>query len=723
MMIADHFRLTALQKAALGRLGLVTAEDLLRYFPSRYEAPAKECLIRDLVVGETVRVTGEVTAVKVGRGFKTKLPIGEVTLTDTTGQIKAIWFHQVYLAKKVFVGNFASLRGKVVERKSEFYLANPEIERLERLPDHSGSLFTDESTPDGDGTPLLLQPIYPETKGLSSAWFYHAIKKLLRLGLAQKLIDPLPEEMLQRYHLPSLATALVWIHSPKQETDATVARKRFAFEEIFFIQLDRARRRVAYQNQSAHRVNLPPTALDQFIGQLPFPLTGAQDRAIKAILKDLDRTEPMARLLEGDVGSGKTVVAAATAYATVQSGSEVAYMVPTEILAHQHFESFIANFAQLNINIGLLTGGDCRKFPSKITPNTHTAISRTQLLKWVANGEIPILIGTQTLIQKTVRWKRLGLVIIDEQHRFGVMQRQRLVGQGKKATQPAVPHLLSMTATPIPRTLALTLYGDLDLTLLDELPPGRRPVITEIVTEKTRDVTYEKIKRELKAGRQAYIICPRIDSPDPLKALALNVKSAKMEYKRLAREIFPDFQLGLLHGKLKPDEKEEVMRDFVVGKINILVATSVVEVGVNVPNATVIVIEGAERFGLAQLHQLRGRVARSADQTYCYLFTTPRAGLVPVQAPPLNRLKYLESTKNGFELAEYDLSLRGAGALAGAKQWGISDIGMEAIKNLKMVEAARAEARALIKADPELLRHPQLATRLATLATHDIHFE
>jgi ATP-dependent DNA helicase RecG len=710
-MISDHFRLTARQKVALGRLGLVTAEDLLRYFPSRYEAPAKECLIRDLTVGETVRVIGEVTAVKVGRGFKTKLPIGEVTLTDTTGQIKAIWFHQVYLAKKVFVGNFASLRGKVTERKGEFYLANPEIERLERLPDSSGSLFTDA----GESELVSLQPVYPETRDLSSAWFYHAIKKLLRLGLAQKLLDPLPAEMLARYHLPALVTALVWIHSPRQESDAVVARKRFAFEEIFLIQLDRARRRVTYQNQPAHRISLPPDTLKSFIEQLPFPLTGAQDRAIKAILQDLARAEPMARLLEGDVGSGKTVVAAAAAYAAVRAGDEVAYMVPTEILAQQHFESFIANFAQLNINIGLLTGSDCRKFPSKISPHTHTAISRAQLLKWVANGEIPILIGTQTLIQKKVRWKRLGLVIIDEQHRFGVMQRQRLVGQGKKATQPAVPHLLSMTATPIPRTLALTLYGDLDLTLLDELPPGRRPVATAIVTEKTRSATYEKIKTELKAGRQAYIICPRIDAPDPLKALALNVKSAKLEYERLAREVFPDFQLGLLHGKLKPDDKEKVMADFVAGKIKILVATSVVEVGVNVVNATIIVIEGAERFGLAQLHQLRGRVARSSDQAYCYLFTT--------DSPNIPRLKYLASTKNGFELAEYDLSLRGAGALAGAKQWGISDIGMEAIKNLKMVEAARAEARELIKIDPELSRHPRLATRLQTLATRDIHFE
>ncbi|MEK7622204.1 MAG: ATP-dependent DNA helicase RecG [Patescibacteria group bacterium] len=723
LMLTNYFRLTALQKTALARLGLVTVEDLLRHFPSRYEAAGRERLIRDLVPGETVRVTGEVTAVKIDRSFRNKLPIGEVTLNDTTGQIKAIWFHQVYLAKKVSVGNFACLRGKVAERKGKFYLANPEIERLERLPDHSESLFAGENS---EGQTSLL-PIYPETRGLSSAWFYHAMKKLLRLGEAQKLIDPLPQKILTRYNLPSLGTALVWIHAPRRETDAIAARKRFAFEEIFMIQLDRARRRMSYQSQIAHPIKVSPQAIEAFVARLPFPLTRAQTLAIQTVIKDLAKQQPMARLLEGDVGSGKTMVAALAAYAAVTAGNEVAYMVPTEILARQHFESFIANFAGININIGLLTGGDCRKFPSKINPNTHTEISRVQLLKWVANGEIPILIGTQTLIQKTVRWKQLGLTIIDEQHRFGVMQRKRLVGQGEKAARPAVPHLLSMTATPIPRTLALTLYGDLDLTLLDELPPGRQPVVTQIVTEKIRANIYEKIRNELKSGRQCYIICPRINAPDsprwsfgeagPLKALALNAKSAKVEYERLARDIFPDFRLGLLHGKLKPIDKEEVMVNFTTHKIDILVTTSVIEVGVNVPNATVIVIEGAERFGLAQLHQLRGRVARSARAAYCYLFTTDG------EAGNLTRLSYLESAASGFALAEYDLTLRGAGALAGGKQWGISDIGMEAIKNLKMVEAARAEAKRLIATDPDLTHYPLLISRLATLTTRDIHFE
>ena len=721
-MIADHFRLTAKQRAALGRLGLMTIEDLLYYFPNRYESPAQERLIRELQIGESVHITGEVTAVKIGRGLRTKLPIGEVTITDTTGQIRAVWFRQVYLTKKVWVGSFASLRGKVLQRQgggeNELYLANPELEPLERLPDANGSLFAGEKT----NEPLSLLPVYPETKGLSSLWFYHALKKLIRSGATQTLPDPLPEEILTRYNLPSLSAALVWVHAPRRESDATIARKRFAFEEIFLIQLDRAGRRIDYQSQTAHQINIPASEVTRFITQLPFPLTKAQQQAIAAITKDMNSEKPMARLLEGDVGSGKTVVAAAAAYAAVHARGEVGYMVPTEILARQHFESFISNFAHLNINIGLLTGSDCRKFPSKINPGTHTEINRRQLLKWVANGEIPILIGTQTLIQKSVRWKKLALTIIDEQHRFGVMQRKRLVGQGKLATHSAIPHLLSMTATPIPRTLALTLYGDLDLTLLDELPPGRKTVITKIVTEKTRSETYEKIRQELNTGRQAYVICPRIDLPDPTKATALITKSAKAEFERLNRDIFPQFRLGLLHGKLSAEDKERVMHDFVNHQLDILVATSVVEVGVNVPNATIILIEGAERFGLAQLHQLRGRVARSTDQAYCYLFTTdPASGGVRSQNVP--RLRYLESAKNGFALAEYDLTLRGAGTLSGNKQWGLSDIGMEAIKNLKMVEAARLEARRLIIEDPKLTKYPLLAARLKRLAAHNIHFE
>jgi ATP-dependent DNA helicase RecG len=346
-----------------------------------------------------------------------------------------------------------------------------------------------------------------------------------------------------------------------------------------------------------------------------------------------------------------------------------------------------------------------------VNPDGWTTISRAQLLKWTANGEIPILIGTHALIQKSVKFKNLSLVVIDEQHRFGTMQRKNLVRKDGFA-----PHLLSMTATPIPRTLALTIYGDLDLTLLDEMPAGRKQVITDIITPDKRDETYEKIKIEMAKGRQLYVICPRIDEPDPEKETALNMKSAVAEAKRLKKEVFKNCEIGVLHSKMTKQKKEEVMAEFSDGKIDILVATSVIEVGVNVPNATIIIIEGAERFGLAQLHQLRGRVIRSNDQAYCYVFANAKT------EKTMQRLKALKTAKNGFELSELDLTLRGAGELSGAKQWGITDLGMEAIKNIKMVEAARTEATNLISSDQDLHNYPLLKKILSTKHL-ELHFE
>jgi ATP-dependent DNA helicase RecG len=386
-------------------------------------------------------------------------------------------------------------------------------------------------------------------------------------------------------------------------------------------------------------------------------------------------------------------------------------MAPTEILAKQHFESFIKYFEQFPINIGLITGSGCYKFPSKVRRGAATTISRTQLLKWVANGEIPVVIGTHALIQKSVAFKHLALVIIDEQHRFGTNQRKKLARKELR-----LPHLLSMTATPIPRTLALTVYGDLDLTLLDEMPPGRKPIITELVKPNERAKAYEKMHEQLAAGRQAYVICPRIDEPDPDKAFALMAKSVTAEAKRLKKDIFPDYSIEILHSKMKPADKDAVMQKFAAHEIDILVATSVVEVGVNVPNATMIFIEGAERFGLAQLHQLRGRVVRSNHQAYCFVCPESRG------ESTLARLKSLITAKNGFELAEQDLLQRGPGQLAGGKQWGISDVGMEALKNLKLVEAARAEATALIAKDSTLTANPLLAQTL-TARQGAMHFE
>lgn len=459
--------------------------------------------------------------------------------------------------------------------------------------------------------------------------------------------------------------------------------------------------------------------LEDFMARFPFPLTGAQKKSIDTILNDFKSGHPMSRLLEGDVGSGKTAVAAAATYAAITTrpkgqtfgNLEVAYMAPTEILAQQHFESFIQYFTHTGISVGLITGSGCRKFPSKVDPRGWTNISRSQLLKWVANGEIPILIGTHALITKSVKFKHLAFVIIDEQHRFGTAQRQKLAEKHE-----AAPHLLSMTATPIPRTLTLTLYGDLDLSLLDEMPAGRKPIITEIVLPTKRDETYEKVRKELVAGRQTYVICPRIDEPDPNKEGTLNARSVTEEAKRLKCDVFQDYSIDILHSKMTPIEKEKVMNKFKEGVTDILVATSVVEVGVSVANATVIIIEGGERFGLAQLHQLRGRVLRGNHQAYCFVFSESNS------TKSNERLGALKKASNGFELAEYDLQQRGSGVLYSGKQWGVSDLAMEAIQNMKMVEAARNEAKRIIAEDFTLASYPTLIERMET-QTENIHFE
>lgn len=716
--IEQHFRINEYQKKALKKLGLETIGDLLYHFPARYEDLAEGKRISDLEKGDKALVYGKLYDLKTSKAFRKKIPMAEGWLEDDTGRIKVVWFNQPYIAKMVSEGVPVKVEGKVSERREELYLSNPEVEQVTNVPTNVGaSIFG------SDGEEPTSFPVYPESRGVSSRWFYHALQRIFKSGVLDEMEDPIPKEILKRYNLPTIKSALIWIHSPRKDTDSRAARKRFAFEEVFLIQLRKQQDRKHYDEQESWEIEPEKSGLKKFISRFPFTPTGAQDRAVSEIIKDISTPHAMSRLLEGDVGSGKTFVAAATAHAAVTTrpkgaggqkqdfgNLQVAYMAPTEILANQHFESFIEFFSSLPIQIGLITSSGCKKFPSKVDPNAWTSISRTQLLSWVANGEIPILIGTHSLIQKTVKFKHLAYVIIDEQHRFGTMQRAKLT---KKSG--VFPHLLSMTATPIPRTLALTVFGDLDLTLLDEMPAGRKPVITEIVPPDKRNETYEEVRKELKRGKQAYVICPRIEEPDPEKATALRVKSAKAEAKRLQSKVFPEFNIGLLHGKLRPKEKEGVMNEFSRGKIDVLTATSVVEVGVNVPNATIIIIEGAERFGLAQLHQLRGRVMRSTEQAYCYIFpdTKSRAAL--------KRLKALGQAKNGFELAERDLGFRGAGELYGRRQWGISDIAMEAIRNIKMVEAARKEAQNLTAEDPKLNKYPNLKQRVEERG--EIHFE
>lgn len=713
--LSEHFRIDVPHQKALKRLNIATVNDLLYHLPARYEDISDIQSVGGLEKGQEAVVYGQLSGLKTRKAWKSKKPIAEGYVEDGSAKMKIMWFNQPYLAKMYTDGQYVKLAGKVAGSDGKLYLSNPEVEPLDSLPiDRHDSIF--QGTEDADDT---LYPVYRESKGVTSKWLYHTVLKCFEKDILKTLVDPIPADILKKYNLPDLKTALVWIHSPKKAEHAESARKRFAFEEVFYIQIQNAQNRAAANAATTYSFKTDEEHLEAFTSRFPFTLTKSQDKSIKDILKDFSGNHAMSRLLEGDVGSGKTAVAATTAYAVATSrppeglgkklefgNLQVAYMAPTEILAKQHFESFIEYFHHLPISIGLITGSGCMKFPSKTDPTKPTKISKAQLTKWVANGEIPIVIGTHSLIYKSVEFKHLAYVIIDEQHRFGTNQRKKLAKKDER-----MPHLLSMTATPIPRTLALTIYGDLDITLLDEMPAGRKPVKTTIVGPGQSEEMYDHVRSELEAGRQAYVICPRIEEPDPAKQSALIMKSVIAEAKRLKKDVFQEWNIEVLHGKMTPAEKDKVMQDFNDHKIDILCATSVVEVGVSVANATNIIIEGAERFGLAQLHQLRGRVIRGTHQPYCFAVTNSKSDKTK------DRLKALATAKNGFELAEHDLTFRGSGELYGGKQSGLSDLGMEAIRNLKLVEAARNEARHLVETNPDLGRSfPLIADRIGRLS-------
>jgi len=707
-------RMLPKQRMALKKLGLRTVGDLLYHFPYRYENPADLKKISEIRIGESARIWGRVKKIDYEKTWKKKMNIAHAAVEDPTGKIKLVWFRQPYIARMLPEGTCAIFSGKAAERKGELYIANP---LFEAVPCNVIPSFSKEDA-------SRLQPLYPASAGVSSLWISKAISKILfaspKSGSAMNVPEILPEELVKKYHLPNLNTALRWIHAPKTEEYAGAAKKRFAFEEVFLIQLLRIGQKEEIKKTSGFKFLNVETLKNEFISLLPFPLTSAQKRAISDIARDFASEHPMNRLLEGDVGSGKTAVAGCASYIAAKNGMQAAYMAPTEILARQHFETFTKTLERSGLKIGLLTSSISEKFPSKVDPKKSTHISRAQLLKWVREGEIDILIGTHALIEKKVAFQNLALAMVDEQHRFGVMQRSRLFKKTSKA-----PHFLTMTATPIPRTLALTIYGDLDVSILDEMPPGRIPIETKIVPPKERNIAYEFIRTKIKEGGQAFVICPRIEPKcrDPISTGlkrsdlgSLEMRSVKEEYKKLKERVFPELEIGIMHGRLTSKEKEETMCNFKLNKTHILVSTSVVEVGVDVPNATIMMIEGAERFGLAQLHQFRGRVGRSEKKSYCFLLPGKYSASI------FRRLKALTSAKSGFELAEYDLEFRGAGELSGRRQWGMSDIGMEALKNLKMVEAARLEARAIIE-NNALAHYPLLYEKISRLKKEPLHFE
>ncbi|MBI2122269.1 MAG: ATP-dependent DNA helicase RecG [Candidatus Sungbacteria bacterium] len=700
---------------ALRRLGIKTVRDILFHFPSRYEDFSNEKQISEIKIGEIVTISGIIKRTALHRTARKHMALVEAVVSDESGSIKAVWFNQPYLLRNFRIGNALRLSGKIARGPKGVYLQNPAYEKLSAT---SYQLPAQQSIHTGG-----LVAIYPETRGITSRWLRFLVKTFI--DQRKFIIDPLSTDVRKKHVLPDIQTALKVIHFPQDKKESNQARRRFVFEELFLIQLRALRARALLKQYSAPQIptNLP--LLKEFVASLPFKLTDAQRRSVWEIAKDIEKPRPMNRLLEGDVGSGKTVVAAAAALLAVRAGYKIAFMAPTEILAHQHYDTFQKILEPFDIKIGILTGAKKLAQNADIIVGTHALLHPVRSKTSGASADPILSDRTSNGVKKSARFENLGLVIIDEQHRFGVQQRAALVVRGSAL----LPHFLSMSATPIPRTLALTIYGDLDLSILDEMPKSRKQVITRIIEPGKRNEAYQFIRSEVKKERQVFVICPRIE-PSPTNnpevepsvhygagesgankrinesAFRLwEVRAVKDEYKKLSETIFPEFKIGMLHGKLKSKEKEAVMKKFKSGEIDILVSTSVVEVGVDIQNATIMIIEGAERFGLAQLHQFRGRVGRGTDQSYCFLFPT-EDGMVT------RRLRAVVDARNGFELAEQDLKIRGPGDLFGTEQWGISDTAMAAITDSVLVREVRSAAYDLMREDPLLLLVPELKRKL-----------
>jgi ATP-dependent DNA helicase RecG len=683
-------RINSTQASKFARLGVKTVRDILYFFPRRHIDYSRRKLISQLEIGPEQTIVAnvwEATAKYTANGRKAT----EAVVGDESGNIRVIWFNQPYLAKKLPTNSRVVISGRVGLFRNKKVFESPEWEPLESEDlIHTGRLV----------------PVYPLTAGL----FPRQVRKLVKESLDRwlpELPDFLPEELVQRAGLLPLQDAIWQAHFPDSESAKDRARRRLAFDELFLIQLGvLSKKRNWQEGQAGNAFDTDDRFLGPFFNSLPYKLTAAQRRAFAEIQSDLAKPRPMSRLLQGEVGSGKTVVATAAMLLAAANGYQATLMAPTEILAEQHFDSIctlleratdtwegkkpVRSFPSLSprpLKIGLLIG-------------SLKESAKQEIQERIAAGDIDIVIGTHALIQKDVEFKQLGLCVVDEQHRFGVMQRSALRFKGTR------PHVLVMSATPIPRTLALTLYGDLELSVLDELPPGRIEIKTKFLSPEQRQRAYDFIRTQVADGRQAFIICPLIEESE-----AIQTRAAITEYERLSQEVFPDLRLGLLHGRLNAAEKEDVMRRFRNAELDILVSTPVVEVGVDVPNATVMLIEGADRFGLAQLHQFRGRVGRGKHQSYCLLLAeTP-------SAEARERLSLLERIRDGFKLAEEDLKLRGPGEFFGTRQSGLPDLKMARLSDVELLELARREAIQLFHADPYLQKpeHRLLASEVNRL--------
>ncbi|MGE5374673.1 MAG: ATP-dependent DNA helicase RecG [Bacteroidota bacterium] len=659
--------------ASLAKLGLHTLGDMLYNYPRRYDDYSSLKPIKNLFYGEQVTVIGTVQTLHTRPIRGGKASIVEIIISDGTGGLRLSFFNQPWMANRYKSGDALSVSGRIDQYLGRLVMNNPDIESVD-----IENLNTNR-----------IVPVYALTERITQKWLRRLMKQVIEFW-APNVVDALPESVRSSAGVMPLNEALLQVHFPDTQEKLRAARERLGFDEIFYLQMGVLRQKRDWKSVEARRFSVPDEWMAARISSLPFTLTSVQQKGIQDIRADFDSGTPMNRLLQGDVGSGKTVVAAMAAAVVVNQGSQAAIMSPTSILAEQHYRNFTRLLAGEN---GVLQEGQIRLLVGD-TPEAEKEGIRAGL----ADGSIKIVIGTHALIEDPVVFQDLQFVVIDEQHRFGVEQRAALRTKGSN------PHLLVMTATPIPRSLALTLYGDLDLSVMDEMPAGRIPVNTYVLRPQERERAFTLLRGQVQEGKQAFIIYPLVEESEKIDA-----KAAVDDYETLSKEVFPDLKLGLLHGRMRPDEKDETMIKFRDREYNILVSTTVVEVGVDVPNATVMVIEGADRFGLAQLHQLRGRVGRGAAQSYCLLIPTHE------DKTENERLQAMAESNDGFLLAEKDLALRGPGEFLGTRQSGYaSGLRMASITDVKLIEKARGEAQKLFEIDPELSRpeHALLAESL-----------
>ena len=647
----------------LAKLGLHSLGDMLFFFPRRYDDYSQLKPIHKLWYGDVVTVVGTIQSVTNRKVRSGKMNIVEVIIDDGTGGLRLSWFNQPWLENRFKIGASIAVSGKVEQYLGRLVISNPEWEPVE-----VESLNTNR-----------IVPVYSLTSQLTQKKLRNMIHQVVSYW-APKLTDHMPDTILKKADLVDLGTALIQAHFPDTQDQLKSARERLAFDEIFFLQMGVYRQKHDWQKASARVYEVSDDWLNFWLKTLPFQLTGAQNQAIADIRSDLQSGIPMNRLLQGDVGSGKTVVAAIATVIINKAGAQAAIMAPTSILAEQHYRNFSSMCTALEEN------GDCLKSDQiRLLISDTSDKDKQEIRDLLASGYIKVLIGTHALLEDPVSFKDLQLAVIDEQHRFGVEQRAILRSKGSN------PHLLVMTATPIPRSLALTVYGDLDISLMDELPPGRQEIKTHVLFARERERAYSMIRSQVETGHQAFIVYPLVEESEKS-----DLRAATEEYERLQKEIFPKYKLGLLHGRLRPDEKDAVMLQFRKGEYQILIATTVVEVGVDIPNATVMLIEAANHFGLAQLHQLRGRVGRGDAQSFCLLIPDND------DAVENERLAAMTHTNNGFILAETDLKLRGPGDFLGTRQAGYANLRMANLTDVQMIEKARKQAQELFESDADL---------------------